>query len=58
MSARKSESIARGILLLLTLLLLSMSPALAREEKEHDSDVNYDENKGSALRSSSPPGHR
>ena len=45
MSAPKPKSIAKGILLLLSLVLLSMIPALAREEKEYDSDVNYDESK-------------
>ena len=43
MSAPKPKSIAKGILLLLSLVLLSTIPALAREEKEYDSDVNYDE---------------
>jgi hypothetical protein len=36
---------AKGILLLLGLLLLSAIPAPAREDKEHDSDVNYDESR-------------
>ncbi len=45
MSTLKLQSRARGALTLLSLLLLGTLPLLAREKKEYDSDVNYDESK-------------
>ncbi len=45
MSTLKLVSTARGALALLSLLLLGTLPALAREKKDYDSDVNYEESK-------------
>ncbi len=45
MSTLKLQSRARGALALLSLLLLGTFPLLAREKKEYDNDVNYDESK-------------